>query len=77
MTTLRQHMIEMHPRTPRPRSNADLITAHRREHHHFLTSHIHAGTNLGPGDRPEGWTTGADAVPRKKWLWALTEEAAT
>lgn len=41
-----------------------LMTAHRTDHHHYRTSHTHAGSNTGPGDRPPGWATGEDVVMR-------------
>jgi hypothetical protein len=64
--SLRQHMRELHPNAPLPRSNDDLIREHMRQHWRFRTSHIHAGANLGPGDRPPGWTTGEDVVMRER-----------
>ena len=41
-----------------------LGTWHARQHHRLSTSHYHAGPNTGPGDRPRGWWTGADARPK-------------
>lgn len=35
---------------------------HRHQHHHRWLRHYHAGVNLGPDQRPVGWTTGEDAV---------------
>ena len=65
--SLRKHMREMHHNLRLPRSNADLLKLHRREHHHFATNHIHnpGWPNTGPDNRPPGWTTGEDAVPRE------------
>lgn len=45
------------------RSTGTLAERHAIAHHRYWTSHHHAGSNTGPGDRPDGWYTGDDAVP--------------
>ena len=60
--TLRQHMKEMHSQLKLPRSNADLMRLHQKQHHQYRLSHFHEGVNLGPGDRPSGWKTGEGAI---------------
>lgn len=64
------HLEEWHPRglrrdhVPTNRSMAWLVTWHMRQHHRYATNHTHAGPNLGPDQRPPGWYTGADPVPK-------------
>ena len=41
---------------------AELQKWHAWQHHQYSCSHIHAGENNGPGQRPPGWRTGEDAV---------------
>lgn len=63
--TLRTHMREMHPLKGGrglPKRNADLARLHADMHYRRSLSHYHAGVNLGPDQRPEGWATGEDAV---------------
>jgi len=65
MTTLRQHMRDMHPKNrPMPRSNEDLIREHKRQHWQLRLNHTH-GPTTGPDDRPPGWTTGQDVQERR------------
>ena len=64
--SLRKHMKELHPNAKLPRSNADLIREHKRQHHQLSPNHIHAGVNLGPDQRPPGWTTGEDVVMKER-----------
>jgi hypothetical protein len=63
---LRGHVQQYHSRMVKsglPRSNHDLAKAHAQEHHRFGShSHRHEGVNLGPNQRPPGWTTGGDVV---------------
>lgn len=45
-------------------TQAELAEWHARQHHRYATNHYHVGPNTGPNDRPLGWYTGADAVPK-------------
>jgi hypothetical protein len=44
------------------RSYRVLQSLHSRWHWRYRCNHYHEGMNLGPGERPEGWRTGKDAV---------------
>jgi hypothetical protein len=64
--TLRRHIEDMHRRPHGAISHmtlAELQRFHRGQHHRYATDHSHAGANLGPGQRPPGWSTGEDVVP--------------
>lgn len=65
--TLLAHFAERHPHAYKPKSMtlAQLQAFHRLVHHRYATDHVHAGANLGAGDRPEGWTTGGDVVMKR------------
>lgn len=62
------HIDAMHRRKlPRKRmSYQELGQWHAAQHHHYLNNHVHAGVNLGPDNRPAGWRTGADVVPKRQ-----------
>jgi len=60
--TLRQHMRDMH-KGALPRSDADLVRKHKRDHWQLWLNHTH-GPTTGPDDRPPGWTTGEGVVMR-------------
>lgn len=65
---LRQHVVDMHRRPPGALSRytmAELQRFHREQHHRYGTDHGHAGPNRGPSQRPPGWSTGLDVVPRE------------
>lgn len=67
MTVLRKHVHDMHPHVRMCRSNADLATAHARDHYRLGNiNHYHKGPNLGPDQRPDGWYTGEDAVLKQR-----------
>lgn len=62
---LRSHIVNDHHRQPAQSwTMAQMAAWHAEQHHRYRTSHYHAGPNLGAGDRPPGWRTGEDAVPR-------------
>lgn len=66
---LQAHLDDCHKGGPGGRwPTRKLSTWHARQHHRYSTDHYHAGANLGPEDRPPGWATGADAIPRKDTL---------
>lgn len=64
---LRTHIVSVHRRQPAVSWTEQQMAAwHIKEHHQFACSHLHMGANLGPGDRPAGWYTGEDVVPRDR-----------
>lgn len=62
--SLREHVKAMHPKLPLRRATKDLEREHGRAHHRLMPNHYHEGVNTGPDQRPRGWRTGEDAVPR-------------
>ena len=64
---LREHLDRMHGTRglllPQRSTLVQLQRWHANEHHRYHTSHYHAGVNLGPDQRPDGWYSGADAIP--------------
>lgn len=60
------HLTELHPHNPFTKSMtlARLQAFHAHVHHRFggAANHYHAGCNLGPDHRPEGWHTGEGAM---------------
>ena len=63
---LRAHIRAMHPWINPRRSLVLLERDHAHEHHRYLPNHYHAGTNLGPDQRPPGWRTGEDAIATQR-----------
>lgn len=72
VSTVRRHVMEMHPQIrPVPRANDDVARAHARTHHRYHCSHVHefdnAGALVGPNSkdrRPSGWYTGLGVIMR-------------
>lgn len=63
---LREHIAGMHGKfIPARWTLVELQAWHANQHHRYYTNHVHAGVNLGAGDRPPGWRTGEDAIPKE------------
>jgi hypothetical protein len=62
---LREHLRKRHSRVHIPRSNVAVERLHALEHHRYVCNHDHAGPNLGPSQRPEGWRTGGDVIEKR------------
>jgi hypothetical protein len=62
---LASHIRNDHRRRPaKSMTFAELQRWHVAQHHRYAVNHFHAGPNH-PDERPPGWYTGEDVVPRR------------
>jgi hypothetical protein len=64
------HVEERHHQAlPASWTKARIAKWHANTHWRYSPDHYHAGSNRGPDDRPDGWETGADAIPNPPGLY--------